>query len=125
MGNSEDAVLNNIELIPDDTSNKEIINLLYKALDEIAGLRSEIIGLNLLVTKPQLVNKKYGRHRCKMYYMDKEISDKELKDLKKQLKPAEILKDFKYINEYNEIILGSGNSQSKQLCRNMIANRTR
>ena len=125
MGNSEDAVLNNIELIPEDTSNKEIINLLYKALDEISCLRSEVTGLTLLVTAPRLVNKNAGRHRCKMYYMDKEISDKELKDLKKQLKPAEILKDFKYINEYNEIILGSGNSQSKQLCRNMIANRTR
>ena len=125
MENNKDTVISDMDLIPEGTSNDELKELLYKTLDEIDCLRSEVFGLGLLVTKPQLVNKQYGRKRCKMYYMDKEITDKELKDLKKQLKIAEILKDFKYINEYNEIILGSGNSQSKQLCRNMIANRTR
>lgn len=125
MGNMEDVLLHDMELIPEDTSDADLKGLMIDTLNKLDVINSEIQGLKILVTSQRQVNKNYGRKRCKMYYQDKLISDKELVDLRKQIPTAEILKDFKYINEYNEIILGYGNSQSKQLCRNMIANRTR
>ena len=72
-----------------------------------------------------LVIKNYGRHKCKIFYDDKEITDEELRYLRRSLTPAQILKDFKYINEYNELIIPTVSPEYKQLCRNMIANRTR
>lgn len=123
--NNKDAVLNDIDLIPEDTSYEAVIDLLYKVLEEIAWLKSDLMGLKFLISTPQLVNKKAGRKKCKMYYMDKEITDIELKDLTKKMSTAEILKDFKYVNEYGQVINPVLSRDNKKKCNNMINNRTR
>ena len=123
--NNKDAVLNDIDLIPEDTSYEAVIDLIHKALEELACIRSDVMGLKFLISSPQLVGKNAGRKRCKMYYMDKEITDKELKDLKKQISTAEILKDFKYVNEYGRVINPALSNDNKKKCKSMINNRTR
>lgn len=125
MGGVKDLVIDNLDFDYEDTDTKEMKELFKMTCEQIKAMNNELVKIKDLLAQSKQVNKNVGRKKCKLYYDNVEITDEQLKNLKKEMSTAEILKDFRYVNEYNQLINPNASAEQKQLCRNMIANRTR
>ena len=125
MGGVKDLVIDTLDFDYEDTDTKEMKELFKMTCEQIKAMNNELVKIKDLLAQSKQVNKNVGRKKCKLYYDNVEITDEQLKNLKKEMSTAEILKDFRYVNEYNQLINPNASAEQKQLCRNMIANRTR
>lgn len=125
MSKNEDTVLDGMDFDYEDTSDKELKELLKNTLVSLVGLNESVGKLMEIVSSQYQVNKNVGRKGCKMFYNNKEISNEDLKKLRAKMSVAEILRDFTYINEYSELITPYLDDESKIRCRAMITNRLR
>ena len=125
MNKIEDKLLDSMDFDFEDTSDKELKVMLKDALNKIDSLNSDIQKLSELVAKQKEVNKNVGRKSCVMFYDNKEISNTELRELRKEMSIAEILKDFTYIDENDELISARFSKEHKMKCRSMVTNRLR
>lgn len=109
----------------EDTNEKELKVMLSDALVKIDSLNDAVNDLKKEIAKQKEVNKNVGRKACMMFYENKEISNSELRELRKEKSIAEILKDFTYIDENDELICARFSKEHKVRCRSMVMNRLR
>ena len=109
----------------EDTNEKELKVMLSDALEKIDSLNDVVNDLKEVIAKQKEVNKNVGRKACVMFYENKEISNAELRELRKEKSIAEILNDFTYIDENDELICARFSKEHKIKCRSMVRNRLR
>ena len=125
MSKNEDALLNDIELIPEDAEDKELKKLLRDTLVKLGGIEEEIESIKNLVTQQKLVKKngepkkKPGRKKCIMYYCEQEVTEEYLRYLKYDMEVsiAKILDDFYYVTEKGYEV------RDREECRGYLGNR--
>lgn len=115
----KDAVISDLDFDFENADTKELKELLNIALIKIGIIEEELKKLNNSITQSKLVDRKQGRPRAKMFYDGKEISDKDLIYMVKNMDMgiAEICKHFYYKDVENNRIY------DKDKCYRFIKNR--
>ncbi len=112
-------ILDNLDFDYMDPSDRELKDLMISTLDKLKSIESKLDKIESLVTDAKLVDKKCGHPKYRMFYDDKEITDKDLIYLKytMELTIPEICKYFYYKDIENNRVY------DKSKCSKLIRNR--
>ena len=125
MSRIKDLVIDSMNNLPELSFEDDVMFQLADTSRKLDNMMNMMIDINNRLTEKELVNKdgspkkKRGRKTCKMYYEGKEITVDDLIYLRKNmgLTIPQILDNFSYINERNELIT------NRKGCRDYLNNK--